>query len=361
MNVGAAFGFLVGSTDAAGSGAVPRLPRGYRGGLLEAMGDTTAPTYDCALLVHAHLAHGDVGRARAVGDGLLRAQATDPAGDGRLRASYVSGPVPPEGAVAADATSDVGAMAWAAAALLRLPSVDMSYVDGAVRVADWIHRGAADDRGVGGYTGGLTADGRRLLWKSTEHNLDLVALFRTLAQSTGDPRWSGRAAGAERLVRSQFDAAAGRFATGTDLDGVTVNETFVPADVQTWSSLVLRDEELSVSLDFARDALTVHEGPYRGIVLTEGEPGPIWFEGTAHLALALRLRGGPGDASAATAYLTSLARAQHGDGGVPAASYDGPPNAQGMRLHYSRHVGATAWYVLAARGINPFLVPNRNV
>jgi hypothetical protein len=95
------------------------------------------------------------------------------------------------------------------------------------------------------------------------------------------------------------------------------------------------------------------DGPYRGISVTADERSTVWFEGTAHLALALRLRAGPGDEARADEYLATVDRAQV-EPGVPAASRDSPVNGQGVRIHASRHTGTTAWYALAAQTTNPF-------
>jgi hypothetical protein len=85
----------------------------------------------------------------------------------------------------------------------------------------------------------------------------------------------------------------------------------------------------------------------------------VWFEGTAHLVAALRLRGWRGDEARATALLDSMASAQAGapnaDGfGLVAASSDGLDTGFGDLYYAALHTGATAWYLLAAHRINPF-------
>ncbi len=86
-------------------------------------------------------------------------------------------------------------------------------------------------------------------------------------------------------------------------------------------------------------------------------PG-VWFEGTAQAADALRLRDQPGDSARARSYLADLGYAQaHGpnaDGlGIMAASRDMLSDCQGGDLYASLHTGTTAWYILAAEGIDP--------
>jgi hypothetical protein len=89
-----------------------------------------------------------------------------------------------------------------------------------------------------------------------------------------------------------------------------------------------------------------------------GDPTGVWFEGTAHVADALRLRNRPGDSAQARSYLADIAYAQahgpNGDGlGIMAASRDALSDCQGGYVYASLHTGTTAWYILAADGIDP--------
>jgi hypothetical protein len=73
---------------------------------------------------------------------------------------------------------------------------------------------------------------------------------------------------------------------------------------------------------------------------------------------ALETRGQPGDSAQAAAYLADIAYAQaHGPNenglGIMAASRDGLTDCEGDSVYASLHTGTTAWYILAARGINP--------
>ena len=88
----------------------------------------------------------------------------------------------------------------------------------------------------------------------------------------------------------------------------------------------------------------------------------VWFEGSGHLALALKLRNGAGDADRAEALLSSIRLGQrdaaNGDGkGIVATSTDGLDSGFGDLYYASLHTGATAWYLLAAAGDNPFSLP----
>jgi hypothetical protein len=79
----------------------------------------------------------------------------------------------------------------------------------------------------------------------------------------------------------------------------------------------------------------------------------------AHLAGALELRNASGDQAQAQKYIGDIAYAQvdglHADGlGIIAASKNGLSDCDGSKYYASLHVGATAWYILAALAANPF-------
>ncbi|MEU5341444.1 Tat pathway signal sequence domain protein [Streptomyces sp. NPDC020766] len=415
--------FLAAAMDAYPDHGSVRLAQSYsdQAGLF-----STAFTYDNALAVLAHLAGGTGdGRARAVvlGDALLYAQTHDPAyDDGRLRQAYNVGPytffdgvLQPDGFVRADGSANVGTqfgftgtavgdMAWAGIALSALTrrTGARRFLDGAVRIGAWIERIGRTDEPLGGYKFGVDGADERLPFTSTEHNTDLVCLFGRLALLTGDRVWRERRARAEAFVKRMWEPAGGFFYTGTN-DGVTVNKSPIPEDTQTWTHLALdsRSEAHSYSrsysraLDWAAAELavldhadrrnsTVPAGQaYEGVTfssasvvanedapIAEFQPKPdrsgVWFEGTAHLALALRDRNGRGDEASARQLIASIERAQDllGAGqtvggrvlpersGVVSAS---SPLDTGFGFGYYpyRHVGATAWYLLAATRTNP--------
>ncbi len=219
-----AYTFLDDMMDRRASGTTPRLVQSFDGGPLR--GFTDSVTYDDALTTQAFLIEGTpdgLQRAETIGNGLLYVQAHDPAKDGRIRAAYKPKPLAsPADVVATDDTSDVGNMAWVGMALAQLAETtdDTSYLGGAEEVGTWVATNAHDTRGAGGYTGGDTAGGKKIEWKSTEHNIDLSALYTMLATLTGDPAWTADADWAEGFVESMWDQAKGDFSVGTLDDGV---------------------------------------------------------------------------------------------------------------------------------------------
>ncbi|MFJ9908391.1 Tat pathway signal sequence domain protein [Streptomyces sp. NPDC101152] len=410
-----ALAFLSAAMDAYPDHGTVRLAQSYtdQAGLF-----STAFTYDNALVILAGLAAGTAdGRRRAValGDALLYAQAHDPGyDDGRLRQAYNVGPytfydgsAQPDGFVRADGTANVGTqfgftgtavgdMAWAGIALGALAgrTGERRFLTGAVRIGEWIERTARSDQPLGGYTFGVNGANEKQPFSSTEHNTDLVGLFGRLARLTGDGVWSERRARAKAFVEKMWEPSGGFFYTGTN-DGVTVNRSPVPEDTQTWTRLALPSPAHTRSLDWAathlavldtadRPGSTVPAGQsYEGVTfssasllanenapIASGQPKPdrngVWFEGTAHLALALRDRCAPGDEARARRLIASLERAQDllgvGQtlGSAAVAERSGVVSASspldtgfGFGYYPYRHTGATAWYLLAVARANP--------
>lgn len=369
QSVALAYEFLDARVDEFCDGEGRCLPRSYEGGFFTTPSWDFTPSfvYDDALVIIAYTARGlpdDLRRARSIGDTLLFVQENDPIGDGRTRASYEPHGIRQGRVEITGPGSFAGNQAWVGLALTRLAHAtgDSRYLDGALRVGQWIQDNTDDmARAPYGYTGGQLEDGTSLTWKSTEHNSDVSGFFTQLAQLTGDPVWSDRAAVAAEFVAA-MQSADGHVNTGTGLDGSTINTRPIPLDAQTWSSLATGDPRYGAALDWTLDNLIATDGPYTGPSISEVDVSKAWFEGSGHLALALELRGAPGDADRAETLLSSIRLAQrdapNGDGkGIVATSNDGLDSGFGDLYYASLHTGATAWYLLAAVGDNPFALP----
>ena len=129
--------------------------------------------------------------------------------------------------------------------------------------------------------------------------------------------------------------------------------------MNSWSYLALQDPAYAASVSWDVANLAVHARGFSGISFCRGDRSGVWFEGTAHLADALELRDGSGDAAQAATYLSDIAYAQaHGpnnDGlGIIAASINKLSDCDGDYYYASLHTGATAWYIMASRSIDPF-------
>jgi hypothetical protein len=331
------------------------------------LGDLTF-TYDNAVMICALLARGDVrdlARARVLGDSLVYAQAHDPFGDGRIRSAYYVHPFIRSNGVPNFESGDgfdVGNTAWTGLALMKLffATKDTAYLMPAQALGNWIYNNAWDTHGAGGYTGGLNVNGTRIRWKSTEHNIDTFAFFTMLATATNDDTWTQRAAPALAFVDTMWNAAKEFYWIGSLDDGVSANTIPIPEDVQSWSFLGTQRSAYAASIDWAYANLSASDNGLRGVSFSNADRSGVWFEGTAHMAAALKLRNGPGDAVKAAAYLRDLARAEqfapHTDGyGIDAASKNGLRTGDGDSYFAALHVGATAWYAIAEYNGNPFV------
>jgi hypothetical protein len=327
-------------------------------------------SYDNALAVIALLdCHAPV-QARRIGAALAAAALHDT----RLRDAYRAGPL--AGAMPApngwrdpasgrwvNATSAwegayqdaslSGNVAWTALALLALYRATGAahWRDAAAHLARWVVEHASDARGAGGYAGGIEVHfrvPRRARWKSTEHNIDLVALFAWLARIDapgGD--WPADEQRARRFVQAQWDARSGHFWMGTKDDGVTPLHSPSALDVQTWAPLLPQAPHAWRRALHWIERMNAVSG---GFDFTDDRDG-MWTEGTAQAALAYRYTGQP---ARAVALLASVAR-QASPGGYLYATPQARISAIHGGYHHQPCLAATAWAAIAASGRNPYL------
>lgn len=367
-----AYVFLAERMDKHAQGSTLRLVQSYVPTTTFSNGDVSY-TYDDDVMLIALLARGtpdDVARARVLGDSLLYVQSHDPLADGRVRSAYHARHLAKRDGspgIAGTAT-DAGNLAWTGLALAQLyrSTGEQKYLPGATAVAEFVQANTYDTRGAGGYTGGFRGDGKKITYKSTEHNIDLYGLFTMLAQLTGNRKWSGRAQHALEFVRAMWNSRQTFFYIGTVDDGVTINKDDpTPEDVQTWSYLSTGLAQYQTSIDWAVETLSATKGAFEGLSFEVNDRSGVWFEGTAHAAAALQARNLSGDAQTAAQLLSDIeigqAQAPNANGrGIDAASKDGLNTGEGDQYFASLHIGATAWYCLAKQAANPFvLLPRR--
>uniref|UniRef100_A0A832A3C8 Uncharacterized protein n=1 Tax=Desulfacinum infernum TaxID=35837 RepID=A0A832A3C8_9BACT len=360
-------------------------------------------TYDNALALMAYLTDPtpqNMARAKLLADALVYAVDHDRFfTDGRLRNAYAAGDLPlpngwkphgregttrlpgwsePDGRWVEDAyavSTHTGNVAWAILALLNYvelssesPEQKAVYGNAAQRMAQWIENHCRDSRGAGGYTGGYQgweatannpAGQTKLLWKSTEHNLDVFVAFRRLAMLTGDPAWLERAEHAKRFLDSMWQESEGRFLIGTVDDGVTPNRAVNPMDVNTWGYLALAgvdgSKDFRRGLDWVLNRAQVSQAGYSGFDFNDDRDG-IWWEGTAQMVVALELAGRADEASFYRQHMIRWqAEALEGDGkAIVAATVDHLTTGLDWTYGRKRHVGATAWFIFALKSFNPF-------
>jgi len=404
-----AYAFLDQMMDAYAQGSTVRLCQSYSDQIAGGTFFSTAFIYDNALLALAYLSRGrasDIARAMVIGNALLYAQQNDPAGDGRFRQAYFAGVPDTNGVFVTPGLSffqgsAVGDVAWPAIALAQLYERTRihAYLDGAVRAATFIETTTRDNVNVppGGYYFGNGQSN-----KSTEHNIDVYALFTMLARLTGNPSWLDGAQHAKAFVQAMFDAPSGHFWTGTsDPTNIFFNNS--PEDVQTWSYLAFRDPAYAVSVDWVKTNLATTDTSFAfnngwgtngglklrvsgmtfaslsklGTVLGDGsvDADAVWLEGTGHLIAALLQRRLPpnkdifsfhGDVNLASSLIENVQVAQNSLGAGQTVNGQALQVGQGITASTSilntgfgfnyfpyLHIGATSWYLMGANGANP--------
>jgi hypothetical protein len=357
-------------------------------------------------------------RAEILGQGLISAQATNfPFNDGRFAQAYFVNAASPSGAFITPAafpfffyTSAVGDQSWAGMALAQLyhRTRNTSYLAAALNVANWIVTNTFNTLGPGGYSFGTNINQFNQSvpstnGKSTEHNIDTYAFFTMLDQLThhgaanDGTSWKSLAAHALSFVIAMYNNSGGYFYTGTLGDQITINPSPIPEDCQTWSYLALLDNRFKQTIDWAianlqttdtaaslNSKLTGSES-FTGMVfdtaslaptIPGSDPNAVWLEGTSHTIAALIARSiaGPDsvhgrvqDLQAAVKFVDTCetAQAQLGAGqtvngaAIPlgqglVASTSQMDTGFGFTYGPSKHIGATGWYLICARGGNPF-------
>ena len=405
-----AYAFLDQMMDAYAQGNTVRLVQSYADQIAGGTFFSTAFIYDNALLLLAYLARGrrsDMTRALVLGNALVYAQKNDAAGDGRFRQAYFAGSADSNGVFVKPGLSffqgsAVGDVAWAGIALAQLFARTgiKDYLDAAVKASTFIETTTRDNSNVppGGYFFGNGQSN-----KSTEHNIDVYALFTMLAGLTGDNSWLNGAQHARGFIEAMFDAPSGHFWTGTS-DSTHIFFNNSPEDVQTWSYMALLDLDFQGSLEWVKTNLAATDtsfalnngwgfkGNFRvygssyaslskiGTLLGDPsvDPDAVWCEGTAHVAAALLARRLPegkdipsfhGDVHTAGVLLEGIRVAQtslgHGqtvnghalvDGQGIVASTSPLNTGFGFNFFPIRHIGATSWHVMAAQAANPFQI-----
>ena len=121
-----------------------------------------------------------------------------------------------------------------------------------------------------------------------------------------------------------WDKKEERFHIGTKPDGVTINrDEYIPEDVQSWGYLALRSDLYRRALDWniAHLEVTDDSNPSQPVVGVrfalqikkehqKKNDKTVWLEGTAHMALALRVSGKKKHKKRAKAYLDNIHKEQ---------------------------------------------------
>ena len=262
--------------------------------------------YDQALAIKALVTAGVLQTAHDVADAIIATGTDDGSYFNERSAGHVlNGDGTPRDPLSALRT--LGDNAWLGLALIDLFRVtgDVSYLNHAVAISDWAEQNLKDQGPLGGYRGGFDVDGNAVDWRSVEHNIDAGQLNFLLAaelekQGESDANvYRARGQHAWDFVVAMFDDTEGKFWAGTST-GDTVNTVSVPLDTQLWSLLTLAEsQQYASSIDWKRPLvwtethLQTSEDSYSGFTFSTGSTnaisgtnGIVWFEGTAHAAVA---------------------------------------------------------------------------
>lgn len=336
-------------------------------------------TYDNALALMAFLAEGNTADAKLIADAFVYITQHDRIySSGHVRNGYMGGDLKTfpgwtpndrqftvrmpgwtqnnqwnedEFAV----STHTGNAAWLMLGLLayyeKTGSSGSAYLNAAKLVGDWIESNCRDTRGAGGYTAGFEGwepAPAELLYKATEHNIDLYAAFQRIYLKTNDIVWKNRADYAKNFVIAMYDPAGGKFYTGTTDDGVTINQTVIPLDVQAWAILSLKDEYQNYlrALNYADSNIKVGSG----YSFSNFDLSTAWMEGTAQMAAVYAVL----DSSNKHNEIINFIESNKDPSGAIYATQSGTLQTGFDWIYYHRkHVGATAWYVLAKKKVNP--------
>ncbi|WP_248806729.1 hypothetical protein [Pseudomonas sp. MWU13-2100] len=335
-------------------------------------------TYDNALASIALFACGKAQSARRLADALAFAVEHDPEyADGRLRNAYAAGPIKGQAmglsgywsternAWSQDAyqvSSATGNQAWGALALLEAyrQTAEPSYLAAARRVLHWVQQNTYDTQAPPGFSGGAYGYFNRQVrqgWKSTEHNVDLIAAWTAFDRLAADPNARRQAQVALGFVQSQWDDGEGRFLIGTGEDGRTSDRLRSGLDAQLWPLLAVPDPPRDWRRVFAFVDQSHRFADGYGF---NRNPDGVWTEGTAQAAAVARLSGLPDRAQPLWPVLLAL-QAGHGwlfatpQAQISTGLAIGPDSPSNDFFYYHLpHLGATAWAAIAATGVNPF-------
>jgi hypothetical protein len=344
-----------------------------------------AYVYDNALALIAYVKHGDWSRAKLLADAFVYAQQHDRFYmDGWLRNAYQDGDLAlppgwnPVGAARLSGYLDpskqwredpdqvgtsTGNVAWAMIALLNYYEArgGAEYLSATINLGNWIISNTYATQGAGGYTGGYVGDEAgavKQLWKSSEHNLDIYVAFARLFQITGDPTWQDYAQHAKNFVDA-MNPDGQYYRTGTTIDGVTLNESVIPLDTQSWSLLAqgVTTKTLAAIATAEISHTAVYSG-FEGFDFNTDKDAP-WPEGTGQMDVVYWVMG---ETTKAQHYLAelrdmqTLANNSNGKGIVASVS---PTLTTGFGWEYYNrlHVGATAWFAFAEQKYNPYYSP----
>jgi len=271
-------------------------------------------------------------------------------------------------------STSTGNIAWAGLALISLFGItnDIKYQKASENLAIWCLKNVSTSNGfTGGFTGWGETGQDTIRCKSTEHNIDLYALFKRLYQNTSNVEYKNAALNAKNFVLSMWNSEENYFWTGTVDDGLTINKTNLPLDIQAWYIMAFQDSTsiYSSGIDWANENCYLenyvspnYDEPLTGYDFNTDLDG-IWFEGSSQAVLANKMKG---NMSFVNPTLQSIKYVQknHTDKsyfnvnykGIVAADHDHVSTGFEWEYNNRLHIGATSWFIFADLGVNPYFI-----
>jgi exo-beta-1,3-glucanase (GH17 family) len=299
-------------------------------------------------------------------------------------------------------SSDAGNTGWAIIALLsahaKLEAGKVKppyrFLNSARRAGKWLEENCRVDDALGGYSGGYEGwektpenptEPVKLEWRSVEHNLDLAVAFEKLSDAVGREKgkeWLERARHARKFVFKMWNPKGNHFWVGVRDRKGTLNEDAIPGDIHTWALLALgHDPEFRTLIGWAGPGrlprilewVEAHcrEEASSGSGYRFSDKGKgVWPEGCAHVASSYLYLGEKKRAMAVLDNLLKLTPPARPGGknvrpaGIPAAVAgvaetgfikEFAPGVVDKWTYPARpHLGASAWFLLAGHGTNPY-------
>lgn len=285
---------------------------------------------------------------------------------------------------------NTGNIAWSIIALseiYRNVPQRVSYRETALQLGDYILENFySPDNNGGGFYGGYEGwepspdnpqPPQKLMYKSTEHAIDLYIAYKWLAEiaynAADANRYREASIHARNFLFSMYDPARGCFYTGTTTDGKTINKDNLPLDTNTWGILaLLGDSDVAhlwnaeKILDFIRKTFEIENE--EGFDFNNNRDG-VWYEGTAQYAVVLDLLGKADEYEQVMSWLNKAANA---DGSIVAANKDNVSTGFDVLIAtnetesglksipwvYDKRValGATCWLAFAQMKVNPYKI-----
>lgn len=327
-----------------------------RAGGFEVTQANTAYVYDNALAGLLLANAGYQSEALQIAQALAIAQANDRSfHDGRVRNAYAAGPMVSPAKLPGfwnqktsqwdedpyQVGSDTGPIAWA-----MLLWAKMGMADPANKAGDFLNATLRAPLGYYGGFYGYDQSQQKLVWESTEQNLDLAVAFKKLGRDAD-------AAHAVAFVEAAYNSKEKLFKTGLTPDGKP--GAMLAADAGIWPYLAGLGGAQSAQHAIAR----LRHG--EGIGFSNASDG-IWLEGTAFAALALRSM----NSALAASFMDTIAANVSKQGYVyatvspvlstglkvgPSLQKNRPP----QDFNYYRYpaLSTTSWAGMAALNINP--------